>query len=139
MAITPQLVDELLQDCQNSDDLLGQDGLIQQLTKALVERALQGELTHHLGYDKHASEGNNSGNSRNGTSPKTIQGKRGRFQIEVPRDRNGEFEPQLIKKGQTRFDGLDEKIISLYSRGMTTREIQGHLRTRSTALTPRPV
>ena len=127
MAISPQLVDELLQDCQNSDDLLGQDGLIQQLTKALVERALQGELTHHLGYDKHASEGNNSGNSRNGTSPKTIQGKRGRFQIEVPRDRNGEFEPQLIKKGQTRFDGLDEKIISLYSRGMTTREIQGHL------------
>ena len=108
MAISPQLVDELLQDCQNSDDLLGQDGLIQQLTKALVERALQGELTHHLGYDKHASEGNNSGNSRNGTSPKTIQGKRGRFQIEVPRDRNGEFEPQLIKKGQTRLDGLDE-------------------------------
>jgi putative transposase len=81
MAITPQLVDELLQDCHNSDDLLGQDGLIQQLTKALVERALQGELTHHLGYDKHASEGNSSGNSRNGTSPKTIQGKRGRFRI----------------------------------------------------------
>ncbi len=127
MAITPQLVDELLQDCQNSNDLLGQDGLIQQLTKALVERALQGELTHHLGYDKHASEGNNSGNSRNGTSPKTIQGKRGRFQIEVPRDRNAEFESQLIKKGQTRFDALDEKIISLYSRAMTTREIQGHL------------
>ena len=125
--ISPQLIDQLLQDCQSQDDLLGQDGLIQQLTKALVERALQGEMTHHLGYDKHAPEGKNSGNSRNGTSAKTIQGKRGQLQIEVPRDRNSEFEPQLVKKGQTRFDGMDEKIISLYARGMTTREIQGHL------------
>ena len=127
MAITPQLIDELLEDCQNSEDLLGQDGVLQQLTKALVERALQGELTHHLGYDKHAVAGHNSGNSRNGSSAKTIQGKRGPLEIEVPRDRNSEFEPQLIKKGQTRFDGVDEKIISLYARGMTTREIQGHL------------
>lgn len=132
MAVTPKLIDpklldELLQDCRSQDDLLGQDGLIQQLTKAIVERALQGELTHHLGYDKHAPEGKNSGNSRNGTTPKTIQGKRGQLQIEVPRDRNSEFEPQLVKKGQTRFDGVDEKIISLYARGMTTREIQGHL------------
>ena len=127
MALTTQLIDELLQDCHSSEDLLGQDGLLQQLTKALVERALQGELTHHLGYDKHAPEGKNSGNSRNGTSPKTIQGKRGQVQIDVPRDRNSQFEPQLIKKGQTRFDGVDEKIISLYARGMTTREIQGHL------------
>jgi len=122
--IDPKLLDELLQDCRSQDDLLGQDGLIQQLTKAIVERALQGELTHHLGYDKHAPEGKNSGNSRNGTTPKTIQGKRGQLQIEVPRDRNSEFEPQLVKKGQTRFDGVDEKIISLYARGMTTREIQ---------------
>ncbi len=127
MALTSQLIDELLQDCHTSEDLLGQDGLLQQLTKAIVERALQGELTHHLGYDKHAPQGKNSGNSRNGTSPKTIQGKRGPLQIDVPRDRNSQFEPQLIKKGQTRFDGLDEKIISLYARGMTTREIQGHL------------
>ena len=125
--LTPQLIDELLEGCETSDDLLGQGGLLQQLTKAIVERALQGELTHHLGYDKHAVAGNNSGNSRNGTSAKTIQGKRGQLQIEVPRDRNSEFEPQLIKKGQTRFDGLDEKIISLYARGMTIREIQGHL------------
>ena len=93
MAITPQLIDELLQDYQTPDDLLGQDGLLQQLTKALVERALQGELTHHLGYDKHAPEGKNSGNSRNGTSTKTVQDKRGQMQIEVPRDRNSEFEP----------------------------------------------
>jgi putative transposase len=127
MPVTPELLDQLLKDYQSPDDLLGADGLLQQLTKALVERALQGELTHHLGYAKHAPEGKNTGNSRNGTSSKTIKGKRGQVDIEVPRDRNGEFEPQLIKKGQTRFDGLDEKVISLYARGMTTREIQGHL------------
>lgn len=127
MPITPELLDQLLKDTTSPEDLLGEDGLLQQLTKALVERALQGELTHHLGYAKHAPEGKHTGNSRNGTSPKTLKGKRGQVQIEVPRDRNGEFEPQLIKKGQTRFDGLDDKIISLYARGMTTREIQGHL------------
>ena len=126
--IRPELLDELLKDYQKPDDLLGQDGLLQQLTKALVERALDGELTHHLGYEKHDSAGDNSGNSRNGTTPKTLRGKRGQVQIDVPRDRSSEFEPQLVKKGQTRFDGLDEKIISLYSRGMTQREIQGHLK-----------
>lgn len=123
----PELLDELLKDYQKPDDLLGQDGLLQQLTKALVERALDGELTHHLGYDKHDASGDNSGNSRNGTTPKTMRGKRGQVRIDVPRDRASEFEPQLVKKNQTRFDGLDEKIISLYSRGMTQREIQGHL------------
>ena len=125
--IRPELLDELLKDYQKPEDLLGQDGLLQQLTKALVERALDGELTHHLGYEKHDAAGDNSGNSRNGTTPKTMRGKRGQVQIDVPRDRTSEFEPQLVKKGQTRFDGLDEKIISLYSRGMTQREIQGHL------------
>lgn len=125
--IRPQLLDELLKDYQKPDDLLGQDGLLQQLTKALVERALDGELTHHLGYEKHEATGDNSGNSRNGTTPKTLRGKRGQVQIDVPRDRRSDFEPQLVKKNQTRFDGLDEKIISLYSRGMTQREIQGHL------------
>ena len=127
MPFTPELLDELLKDYRKPDDLLGQDGLLQQLTKALVERALNGELTHHLGYTKHDIVGRNSGNSRNGTTPKTIRGKRGQVQIDVPRDRESEFEPQLIKKNQTRFDGLDDKIISLYSRGMTQREIQGHL------------
>ena len=125
--IRPELLDELLKDYQKPEDLLGQDGLLQQLTKALVERALDGELTHHLGYEKHDSAGDNSGNSRNGTTPKTMKGKRGQVQIDVPRDRNSEFEPQLVQKGQTRFDGLDENIISLYARGMTQREIQGHL------------
>jgi putative transposase len=125
--IHPELLDELLKDYQKPEDLLGQDGLLQQLTKALVERALNGELTHHLGYEKHDAAGDNSGNSRNGTTPKTLRGKRGQVQLDVPRDRDASFEPQLVKKGQTRFDGLDEKIISLYSRGMTQREIQGHL------------
>jgi len=125
--IRPELLDELLKDYQKPGDLLGDNGLLQQLTKALVERALDGELTHHLGYEKHSSAGDNTGNSRNGTTPKTLRGKRGQVQIDVPRDRNAEFEPQLIKKGQTRFDGLDEKVISLYARGMTQREIQGHL------------
>lgn len=127
MPITPELLDELLKDYKKPEDLLGQHGLLQQLTKALVERALNGELTHHLGYEKHDPSGDNSGNSRNGTTPKTLRGKRGQVQIDVPRDRNSEFEPQLVKKNQTRFDGLDDKIISLYSRGMTQREIQGHL------------
>lgn len=127
MPFSPELLDELLKDYKKPDDLLGQDGLLQQLTKALVERALDGELTHHLGYEKHDAAGDNSGNSRNGSTPKTIKGKRGQVRIEVPRDRNAEFEPQLVKKGQTRFDGFDERIISLYARGMTQREIQGHL------------
>ena len=127
MPFTPELLDELLKDYKQPDDLLGEQGLLQQLTKALVERALQGELTHHLGYEKHGSSGDNSGNSRNGKSKKTIKGKRGQIEIEVPRDRAAEFEPQLVKKNQTRFDGFDDKIISLYARGMTQREIQGHL------------
>lgn len=127
MPITSEVLDQLLKDYEKPEDLLSENGLLQQLTKALVERALNGELTHHLGYEKHDPAGNNSGNSRNGTTPKVIKGKRGQIEIEVPRDRNGEFEPQLIKKNQKRFDGLDEKIISLYARGMTTSEIKGHL------------
>ena len=127
MPIKPEVLDQILKDYEKPEDLLSENGLLQQLTKALVERALSGELTHHLGYEKHNPAGNNSGNSRNGTTPKTLKGKRGQVEIEVPRDRNGEFEPQLVKKNQTRFDGLDEKIISLYARGMTQSEIKGHL------------
>lgn len=127
MPISREVLDELLKEYEHPEDLLGDDGILQQLTKALVERALEGELTHHLGYEKHSAEGRNTGNSRNGSSPKTVRGKRGELRIAVPRDRNSEFEPQLIKKGQTRFNGFDDKILSLYARGMTTREIQGHL------------
>jgi len=87
MLITPDLLDELLKDYQSPEDMFGNDGFLQQLTKAVVERALQGEMTHHLGYEKHSAAGQNSGNSRNGKSKKTIKGKRGQIEIDVPRDR----------------------------------------------------
>ena len=93
--IRPELLDELLKDYKKPDDLLGQDGLLQQLTKALVERALDGELTHHLGYERHDSSGDNSGNSRNGTTPKTLRGKRGQVQIDVPTDGSLVFEVKI--------------------------------------------
>ncbi len=128
MPIKPERLDELLKEYNSPDDMFGSDGLLQQLTKALVERAMQAELSHHLGYEKNSSEGKNTDNSRNGSFPKTIKGKRGQVQIDVPRDRSGQFQPQIIKKGQTRFDGFDDKIISMYSRGMTVRDIQAHLK-----------
>ena len=127
MPIKDELLDELLKEYKNPEDLIGNDGILKQLTKRLVEKAMESELTHHLGYDKNSPAGKNSGNSRNGKSSKTIKGDFGELPIAVPRDRNGEFNPQIIKKNQTRFDGFDDKIISMYARGMTTRDIQAHL------------
>lgn len=127
MTINNDLIDQLLADYQKPEDVLGDNGLLKQLTKAVLERALQAELTHHLGYDKHSPSGNNSGNSRNGRSKKTLKGEFGSLPVEVPRDRNSSFEPKIIPKGQTRFDGFDDKVLSLYARGMTTRQIQQHL------------
>jgi putative transposase len=127
MAIRMELIDELIKDYKKPEDIMGENGILKRLTKAILERALSAELTHHLGYVKHAPEGKNKGNSRNGKSAKTLKGDLGDLPIEVPRDRNGEFEPQIIKKGQRRFDGFDDKIISMYARGMTTRDIQAHL------------
>jgi putative transposase len=125
MAIRQELLEELLKDYKSPEDLLGQGGLLKELTKALVEKALDGELTHHLGYSKHSpSKGDNA---RNGKSKKGLLTDHGRMEIVSPRDRNGSFEPELVKKRQTRFDGFDDKILSMYSRGMTVREIQGHL------------
>lgn len=126
--IKPELIDELLKGYQKPEDLIGENGLLKQLTKAVLERALNAELTHHLGYEKHDPVGHNSGNSRNGTSAKTIKGEFGELVVETPRDRNSTFEPQILGKHQTRFDGFDDKILSLYARGMTTREIQAHLK-----------
>src|SRR5690349_20223992 len=125
--ITPELLDQLLANYEKPEDLTGDGGLFRQLKKALIERALGAELTEHLGYEKGDPGGRGSGNSRNGTSSKTILTEDGEVEISVPRDRAGSFEPQLIAKGQTRFDGFDDKIVSLYARGMTVREIQGHL------------
>ena len=123
----PEALDQLLEGHRTPEAFFGTNGLLDQLSKALLERALQGEMTHHLGYEKHDPAGHNSGNSRNGTSAKTVKGKRGQVQLKVPRDRNSEFEPQLIPKGQTRLDGFDERVLSLYARGLSTREIQAHL------------
>jgi len=127
MAIREEILEELLKDYKNPEDLIGKDGLLKELTKRLVEKAMDSELTHHLGYEKHSPTGKNSGNSRNGKSSKKIKGDFGEVSIEVPRDRNGDFDPQIIQKHQTRFDGFDDKIISMYARGMTTRDIQAHL------------
>ena len=125
MAIRQELLEELLKDYKSPEDLLGQGGLLKELTKALVEKTLDGELTHHLVYPKHSSS--KSDNARNGKSNKGLLTDHGRMEIVSPRDRNGSFEPELVKKRQTRFDGLDDKILSMYARGMTVREIQRHL------------
>src|ERR1700741_3826098 len=125
--ITPELLDQLLANYEKPEDLTGDDGLFKQLKKALIERALGAELTEHLGYEKGDPAGRGKGNSRNGASSKTVLTEDGEVEIAVPRDRAGSFEPQLIAKGQTRFDGFDDKILSLYARGMTVREIQGHV------------
>jgi putative transposase len=124
-----QLADELLGKAQAEGvELLGPDGLLSQVTKAVLERALAEEMTGHLGYDKHDPAGRGSGNSRNGTTPKTVLTEVGAVDLAVPRDRNGSFEPQIVRKGQTRLDGFNDRIIALYARGMTTRDIRAHLR-----------
>jgi putative transposase len=125
--IDKQLIDNLLKDYKNPEDLIGENGLLKQLTKQLLERAMAAELTEHVGYEKHDPAGHKSGNSRNGSSAKTMKGSFGRLPLEVPRDRNGTFEPQIIEKHQTHFSGFDANIISLYARGLSTREIQQHL------------
>jgi putative transposase len=128
MPIKPELLDELLAGYEKPEDLLGEEGLFKQLKKALLERALGAELTHHLGYEKGDPAGGAGGNHRNGSYPKTVLTEDGAVEIAVPRDRDSSFEPQIVPKGETRLDGFDDKIISLYARGMTVREIKGHLR-----------
>ena len=121
------LLDELLKDYTNPKDILGEHGLLRQLTKRLVERALEAELTAHLGYAPHTRNGSGTGNCRNGKGKKTVQTETAQFDIDVPRDRDGSFEPQLVKKRQRRLDGFDDKVLALYARGLSTREIQAHL------------
>jgi putative transposase len=127
MGVDKKLIDEMLKGHSTVEEIAGENGLLKQLTKAIVERALQAELTTHLGYERHSPEGHGSGNSRNGASSKRLKGEFGSLEIAVPRDRQANFEPQLVAKGQTRWHGFDDRILSLYARGMTTREIQGHL------------
>src|ERR1700676_2499083 len=128
MGIDNKLIDELMKEYRKPEDIIGENGLLKQMTKALLERAMNAELTQQLGYEKHDPKGYHSGNSRNGTSSKTLKGDFGEIEIEGPRDRKASFEPQIVPKHQTRFTGFDDKILSLYARGMTTRDIEGHLK-----------
>ena len=127
MSIDKELIDKLIEGYQKPEDIIGENGLLKQLTKAIVERAMEAELTHHIGYEKHDPAGRGSENKRNGRSSKTLKGDFGEVEIEVPRDRQGSFEPRIVPKHERRFAGFDDKILSMYARGMTTRDIQGHL------------
>jgi len=121
-----KLIDEMIAG-KTPEEIVGEGGLLQALTKRVYERALEGEMTHHLGYPPKAPEGRNSGNSRNGKTSKTVKTGAEDVALEIPRDRNGQFEPQLVKKHQRRLPGFDEKVLALYARGLTTRDIQSHL------------
>ena len=123
--INKDVIKELLKDYKKPEDLTGTDGILKQLTKALLETALDSELTDHLGYEKNALSKSN--NSRNGKSRKTLKTDHGDMDIAIPRYRQSDFEPQIVQKGQRRFTGFDDKILSMYARGMTVRDIQGHL------------
>jgi putative transposase len=127
MGLDSELIDKLLADCKRPEQIIGENGLLKQLTKAILERAMQAELSDHLGYDKHDPAGYNSGNSRNGKTRKKVKGEFGEIEVETPRDRDGSFEPKILPKHQTRFGGFDDKILSMYARGMSTRDIQAHL------------
>ena len=127
MAISDEMIDELLGNAKTQDDLFGKDGLMKQISKRFMERLLEQEMTNHLGYMKHSVEGDNSGNSRNGKAKKTVKTGNGTIEIEVPRDRKSEFEPVLVEKRQSHLKGLDDQVLSLYARGMTVRDIQSHL------------
>jgi putative transposase len=126
--VDDQLADDLIAQAQAEGvELLGDGGLLQQMTKAVLERALAEELTDHLGYEEGDPAGRGSGNSRNGFTSKRLLSEAGHVDLEVPRDRNSTFEPAIVPKGQRRRDGIDAMVISLYARGMTVRDIQAHL------------
>src|SRR5580698_7851523 len=122
-----EVVDELLAGARGEEEIVGPAGLLSQLTKRLVERAMEVELTEHLGYEPHLEPPGGTGNARNGSTPKTLITEHGPVQVDTPRDRNGSFEPQIVRKRQRRFEGFDEKILALYARGLSTRDIEAHL------------
>ncbi|MBC7284033.1 IS256 family transposase [Hoeflea sp.] len=127
MTISKELLDELLKGCEQPEDLLGDAGLMKELKIKLMERMLGAELTAHLGYDEGKDAPPGQSNRRNGTAGKRLKGQDGELPISVPRDRDGSFEPELVKKGQTRIDGMDDKIIGLYAAGLSVRDIRAHL------------
>ena len=128
VTLKPELVEELMKAVRSPADLFGPEGLFHRLKAAMMERMLEAEMAEHLGFDKNAVEGRNAGNSRNGYTTKTVKTDTGPVDIRVPRDRQGTFEPKLVAKHQRRLEGFDEKVLALYARGMSVRDIQGHLR-----------
>ena len=125
--LSDELIDELLAGARTEQEIVGPGGVLADLTRRLVERALSAELTEHLGYEPHREPPGGTGNARNGTTPKTLVTEHGPVRIDAPRDRNASFEPQIVRKGQCRFEGFDDKILALYSRGLSVRDIEAHL------------
>ncbi len=125
--ISDELIDELLAGASTEEEIAGPGGLLADLTKRLVERAMEVELTEHVGYEPHCEPPGGAGNQRNGTTPKTLICEHGKVHLDAPRDRDGSFAPKIVKKRQRRFVGFDEKILALYSRGLSTRDISAHL------------
>ena len=128
MAITKEVLDELLKEYKGPDDFYGPDGIMKQLSKALIERMMQTELTEQIGYEKSESGEKVTTNRRNGKSPKTLRTDQGPMTIEVPRDRDGEYEPQVIAKHQREWRGFDDKILSMYGLGLSTKAIQDNIK-----------
>lgn len=127
MKISDELLDELIGESKTANDIFGKDGLVKSISKRLIERMLESEMDHHLGYEKNSIEGRNGGNSRNGKTSKQIMLGDGKIEVEVPRDRTAEFMPQLIEKRKARLSGSEDVILSLYAKGMTVRDIQAHV------------
>src|SRR5215831_6541933 len=125
--LSDEVIDELLAGAGTEEEIVGPGGVLAQLTKRLVERAMSAELTDHLGYEPHQEPPGGTGDTRNGSTAKTLATEHGPVRIKTPRDRKGSFEPQIVRKGQRRFEGFDDKILALYSRGLSTREIEAHL------------
>lgn len=124
---SPEMLDDILKTHNTQEAIFGSNGIVKDLIRALAERALQTELSHHLGYQKHASDGKNSGNSRNGASPKTLRTEQGELELKIPRDRNGTFEPLLVPKHARRLPGFDEKVLSLFLAGLTEGQIRNEV------------
>jgi transposase-like protein len=130
MELTKEQLEQLQKDLANAKsyaDLMGKDGAIRKLLKNSVEQLLQSEMTEHLGYEKHSPEGNNTGNSRNGKNSKTVRRSQGEIELEIPRDRTGEFDPMAVPKHQRTLGDLEDRIISMYAKGISTRDIQTHI------------
>src|SRR5947208_1561320 len=125
--LADEVIDELLAGARSEEEIVGPGGVLAQLTKRLVERAMSAELTEHLGYEPHQEPPGGTDNTRNGSTPKTLATEHGSVRIDTTRDRKGRFEPQIVRKGQRRFEGFDDKILALYSRGLSTRDIEAHL------------